>query len=200
MNDPNTQDQLLEQEEKKHNSWFTKTIRNLSNKQILLFAGAAFILYWAKYIKNPPMANKELFTLLGIILIIAYLLIMKNEDTEILDFPGARRILKKEIILMQDAGDLPEGILRIAVEGRLKTWKTQGGYNPTRYEIAFTIETIEEQEIMYSAEIHVKSRKLVGVVERPYGWSGTEIKDFELIPSREKVLEDRMYNDKRQQK
>ena len=140
------------------------------------------------------MENKQVLFLLLFIGVIAYLLIMKNQETDVLDLPAARRIVRKEIELIQEEenGGLAQGTLKVEAEGRSKTWKTQAGYNPSRYEIAFSIETTEGEEKYYTAEVHIKSRKLIGITERPHGWSSTEVKDFELIDSKDRIIEKRL--------
>jgi len=181
--EPKPEIQEAEEQQNQKKSIINRITTNLSTKQIIGFLCVFITIYWAVYMKTPnPISKKTGFWLAVLTLIIAYLLLNKNDDQDDFDLPAAKKIARKEALEMQERKELPIGQIILMAEGTDQHYKTEQGYNPTQFYVALKLLTRNYKEELLVFRINIKTRRIMGIDRKPYGWNTADVRDYRIIP------------------
>lgn len=163
-----TPDELFKQFEREKESSTKNFLKNVPSGTLILFG--IIILVLVIFIFQNKNFRTSLMFLAGCLLLI-YLLSMKHAEQKIISERQAKAILEKELKWKRlHTKELVYGEAKLTGICALQIYDNK----PIYYEIGFKIITESRLEKHYSAKINCYTGMMMGIEERPSGYTGSE--------------------------
>lgn len=165
-----------------------KISKAVSPKQLAIIGGAAIILIWATWVKNPPLINlKEAFIAAGVLALIGYIIMnTKIGEEDYIGIEIAQSIAIKDAQRQQKMNIIDEGTVDLLPIYTLQ--RIEG--HPTMWFLGLKVKTNDRKIKKFVAKVDPWTGKPNGFIEKDEGIDLKEYMDIKFIRTKKDLFED----------